>query len=113
MILTATPTNYRRWWNNSWHIVEEGGQRKAGPWTPEDDARLRALVNHAHKQGFWIRFYTIDGFAPQDNQGWSETYNFGSRQAAETRWKAAIAARVDLIATDHYEQLAPLLPISR
>ena len=35
------------------------------------------------------------------------------RNAAETRWKAAIAARVDLIATDHYEQLAPLLPISR
>ena len=108
-ILTATPTNYRRWWNNSWHIVEEGGQRKAGPWTAEDDARLRALVTHAHKKGFWIRFYTIDGFAPEDNQGWGQGYNFGSLEAAETRWKAAIKAGVDLIATDQYELLAQLL----
>src|SRR5207249_8815055 len=23
-LLASPPTNYRRWWNNSWHVVEEG-----------------------------------------------------------------------------------------
>ena len=36
-LLNEPPTNYRRWWNNSWYEVEEGGQRKAGDWTPQDD----------------------------------------------------------------------------
>ena len=61
-LLPAPPTNYRRWWNNSWYAVEEGGQHKAGDWTPQDDRRLRALVDYAHKLGYWIRFYTLDGF---------------------------------------------------
>ena len=39
-LLTERPTNYRRWWNNSWAVVEEGGQRNAGPWTPAAAARL-------------------------------------------------------------------------
>ena len=107
-LLTEKPTNYRRWWNNSWAAVEEGGQAKAGAWTPADNARLRALVNHAHRQGFWIRFYTLDGFTADDH-GWDQGYNFGSREAAELRWKAAIAAGVNLIATDQYEDLAVTL----
>jgi hypothetical protein len=86
--------------------VEEGGQRNAGDWTAADDRRLRALVRHAHRLGYWIRFYTLDGFAPDENRGWEEGYNFGSRQAAMARWKAAIAAGVNLIATDQYEALA-------
>lgn len=105
-LLTEKPTNYRRWWNNSWAEVEEGGQAKAGDWTPADNARLRALVDHAHKQGFWIRFYTIDGFGPGEDKGWGEGYNFGSREAALVRWQAAIAAGVNLIATDQFEDLA-------
>src|SRR5262249_25664174 len=40
-LLTEPPTNYRRWWNNPWFVVEEGGQQKAGDWTPADDGRLR------------------------------------------------------------------------
>src|SRR5207248_1957064 len=63
-LLPAAPTTYRRWWNSSWYSVEEGGQRKAGEWTSADDRRLRDLVDHAHKLGYWIRFYTLDGFAP-------------------------------------------------
>jgi hypothetical protein len=53
-LLTDAPTNYRRWWNNSWTEVEEGGQTRAADWTPADNARLRALVNHAHELGYWI-----------------------------------------------------------
>ncbi|MEQ1948556.1 MAG: hypothetical protein ABL995_15300 [Bryobacteraceae bacterium] len=105
-LLTEKPTNYRRWWNNSWAEVEEGGQQKAGEWTASDDARLRALVNHAHQLGFWIRFYTLDGFGTKENRGWSQGYNFGTRESALLRWKAAIAAGVDLIATDQFEELA-------
>lgn len=105
-LLTEKPTNYRRWWNNSWWEVEEGGQRAAGDWTAADDQRLRALVNRAHQLGFWIRFYTLDGFSAADNRGWDEGYNFGSRDAVLARWNAAMAAGVDLIATDQYEDLA-------
>jgi hypothetical protein len=105
-LLVEHPTNYRRWWNNSWYEVEEGGQQQAGEWTPADTSRLRALVDHAHKLGFWIRFYTLDGFAPAADHGWGKGYNFGSREAVQARWRAAVDAGVDLIATDQYEDLA-------
>jgi len=109
ILLTEKPTNYRRWWNNSWWEVEEGGQREAGDWTASDQQRLRALVDHAHQLGFWIRFYTLDGFSAADDRGWDAGYNFGSREAAMARWKAALDAGVDLIATDQYEDLANLV----
>jgi hypothetical protein len=108
-LLVEKPTNYRRWWNNSWWEVEEGGQQQAGDWTALDDQRLRALVDHAHQLGFWVRFYTLDGFSADENRGWGEGYNFGSREAALTRWKAALSAGVNLIATDQYEDLATLM----
>ncbi|HLK46967.1 MAG TPA: hypothetical protein VKT49_02470 [Bryobacteraceae bacterium] len=108
-LLTEPPTNYRRWWNNSWAEVEEGGQRQAGEWTPADNERLRALVDRAHRLGYWIRFYTLDGFAPGEDQGWDQNYNFGSPAAVRLRWNAAIQAGVDLIATDEYEELRDVL----
>ncbi|MBZ5601997.1 MAG: hypothetical protein LAO79_06800 [Acidobacteriia bacterium] len=108
-LLAEPPTNYRRWWNNSWAEVEEGGQTKAGDWTADDDRRLRALVDRAHSLGYWIRFYTLDGFTEQENRGWDQGYNFGSREAAEKRWQAAYHAGVNLIATDQYEDLAAFL----
>ena len=89
-LLTERPTNYRRWWNNSWYEVEEGGQPQAGDWTETEAARLKALVNYAHGLGFWIRFYTLDGFAPPEEQGWGTAYNFGTRKAVAVRWKAAL-----------------------
>jgi hypothetical protein len=105
-LLTERPTNYRRWWNNSWYEVEEGGQPQAGDWTRADADRLKALVDHAHKMGYWIRFYTLDGFAAEEDRGWDKGYNFGSRAAVEARWKASIKAGVNFIATDQYENLA-------
>jgi hypothetical protein len=108
-LLPAPPTNYRRWWNNSWYSVEEGGQHKAGDWTQQDDRRLRALVDHAHKLGYWIRFYTLDGFGYGEDKGWGDTYNFGSHEAVLPRWKAAIVAGVNLIASDQYEDLAKVM----
>jgi hypothetical protein len=105
-LLMDRPTNYRRWWNNSWGEVEEGGQTRAGDWTAADAKRLRSLVDRAHSLGYWIRFYTLDGFPEGDDHGWDKGYNFGSIEAARIRWRAAISAGVDFIATDQYEDLA-------
>lgn len=106
-LLTERPTNYRRWWNNSWYEVEEGGQRNAGAWTQADLKRLRSLVDRAHGLGFWIRFYTLDGF--RNGMGWNSGYNFGSADAVAERWNAALDSGVDLVATDQYEDLAELM----
>jgi hypothetical protein len=108
-LLRSPATNYRRWWNNSWLEVEQGGQTQAGDWTPAEAHRLQELVDRAHRLGYWIRFFTLDGFGPAEDRGWDQSYNFGSREAVLIRWKAAIAAGADLIATDQYEELGALL----
>ena len=64
-----SPQNYRRWWNSSWYTVEEGGEPDAGNWTPADSQRLRALVDHAHTMGYWVRFYALDGFCSRGRSG--------------------------------------------
>ena len=105
-------SNYRRWWNNPWDVVEAGGQNKAGEWTKEDNLRLRALVERAHQNDLWIRFYTLDGVDNKQDlscHGWFSGYNFGSLTAAEARWRAAIADGVDYIASDQYETLGKLV----
>jgi hypothetical protein len=102
-VVASGITNYRRWANYPWAVVERGGQPKAADWTSADRARLKALVDRAHSLNLWIRFYTLDGFAPADNKGWSVGYNFGSEAAARARWQAAIDAGVDFVATDQYE----------
>ncbi len=100
--------NFHRWWNNSWHVVEAGGANGAGKWEPEETERLRALVDHAHKLGYFIRFYTINGHTKADGAlfGYSGGYNTGSIEAAQIRWKAQLEAGVDLIATDQYQHFA-------
>jgi hypothetical protein len=100
-------TNYRRWWNNSWSVVEAGGPKDAGEWTPADAAQLATLVRRAHEAGLWIRFYTLNGLEPgEPSLGWDASYNFGSRAAAALRWRAAIETGVDFVATDQYEALS-------
>lgn len=108
-LLTSRATDYRRWWNNSWGVVEEGGETRAGAWKSADDRRLRALIDYAHTQGYWIRFYTLDGFDAKQDRGWDASYNFGSLSRVIPRWRAAIAAGVDFIATDQYETLSKYL----
>src|SRR5207249_895458 len=39
VMVQESANNYRRWWNNPWNVVERGGQRKAGPWTTQDEVR--------------------------------------------------------------------------
>lgn len=102
-IVAKPADNFRRWWNNSWHVVEAGGMPRGGDWTETDAARLKSLVDHAHAQGYWIRFYTLNGHTLEESLGWDRGYNAGSRSAVEARWRAAIEAGVDFVATDMYE----------
>jgi hypothetical protein len=87
-------------------VIEEGGQTKAAAWTGDEASRLAAFARRAHAQGYWLRFYTLDGFTPADDRGWTASYNFGSLNAAQLRWRAARQAKVDFIATDQYEAFA-------
>ncbi len=103
--------NFRRWVNYAWKDVEPGGQAKAGEWSAEDAARLKTLVDNAHRRGYWIRFYTLNGHGAGDTalRGWSPGYNFGSLEAVTLRWNAAKAAGVDFVASDQYEDCAKAL----
>lgn len=98
--------NFARWVNFPWNVVEAGGPQYAKRWTAGDSARLESLVRRAHAEGYWIRFYTLDGFAPAEDRGWTASYNFGSLEAAQQRWRAATRAGVDFIATDQYAAFA-------
>lgn len=102
-IIAPKASNYARWVNFPWLVVESGGQRSAGGWDSADAARLDALVKRAHAQNLWIRFYTLDGFL-DDDDGLTKSYDFGSDAAVRLRWRAAIETGVDFIATDHYER---------
>ena len=42
-------------------------------------------------------------------RGWDKGYNFGSREAVQLRWQAAINAGVNLIASDQYEDLSTFM----
>lgn len=109
VLIPSRATNYRRWTNFSWAVVELGGQNKAGAWTQDDDRRLRAIVTRAHDMGLWVRFYTLNGHAPDQGQGWTASYNFGSVGAVHERMAAARDAGVEFIATDQYDELGAIL----
>jgi hypothetical protein len=109
VLIPAGRTNYRRWVNFSWNVVERGGQIRAGAWTDDDDRRLRAIVSRAHELGLWVRFYTLNGHAAGQGDNWTASYNFGSAETVLPRWRAAVRAGVDFIATDQYEEFAAVL----
>jgi hypothetical protein len=100
--LSEKADNFRRWINFPWKAVEPEGQPDAGAWSDADAARLKELVDTAHEQGYWIRFYTLNGHHPVATvrNGWAPLYNFGSIDAVRERWSAARDAGVDFIATD-------------
>jgi glycerophosphoryl diester phosphodiesterase len=102
---TMPADNFHRWWNNSWTVVEKGGASKAGPWGEQAEERLHRLIEHAHQQHLWIRFYTLDGETAEEAKanGWFSTYNFRSAAEATKRITALARLHADWIATDQYE----------
>ena len=109
VLIPTGATNYRRWTNFPWAVVELGGQNKAGPWTADDARRLRAIVSRAHEMGLWVRFYTLNGHSAAESKGWTASYNFGSAAAGRERMAAARDAGVEFIASDQYEELGAVL----
>jgi hypothetical protein len=108
-LIQGRADNYHRWIGFDWAFIEKGGEANAGDWTAEDEQRLKDFISYGHKLGYLVGVYCLDGFTEAENQGWDKEYNFGSREAALTRWKAAAHAKADFISTDHYEQLSEVL----
>ena len=102
-------TNYRRWVARPWNLIEKGGVAKSEDWTPAEAQRLLAVTNQAHKLGYLIGFYHMNGHAPRAGQGWEDANNFGSLERGKLRWTACIKAGVDFISTDQYEEVAGLI----
>lgn len=98
--------NFHRWINYSWSAVEPEGQSRAKDWTDEKAARLQSLVENAHKRGYWIRFYSLNGHpvTATARLGLSPGYNFGAIEKVRIRWEAAVKAGVDFIATDQINE---------
>jgi hypothetical protein len=71
------------------------------------------LRGYGRRLRYFVSFYSINGFTPDENHGWTDEFNFGSKSAAAIRWKAAVKAHADLIATDQYEDLAKTIQASR
>jgi len=105
-ITTQKADNYHRWWGLDWAYVEKGGEEHHGDWGKEQEARLKSIVGYGHRLGYLMSFYCLDGFTPDENQGWEAEYNFGSKDAVLVRWRAAIHTHTDFISTDQYEDLA-------
>jgi len=47
-MVRGSATNYRRWWNNPWRVVEKGGQSRAADW----NRKICGVCNH------WLTTHT-------------------------------------------------------
>lgn len=72
-------------------------------------ATVKSLSGFTPPFGYLVSFYCLDGYTDSENQGWDEDYNFGSLDAARTRWNAVFRAHADFISTDQYETVAALI----
>lgn len=98
-------TPYHRFLAFHWGAVERGGPALSGEWTPAEADRLHALTTLAHRQGFQIRLYSLNGHTGPLLGG----YRFADDEAARVRWSAAADAGVDWIAGDEYREMADAL----
>jgi len=107
-LLKEPASNYHRWWAQPhWDLmVEQAPMKSAGQWTTEKDARLKALIARAHKLGYFVSVYNLNGSEP--GKGPAED-NFGSLEAVTVRWQAAAKAGTDFITSDQYEEAAKVI----
>ena len=101
----AAATAYHRFLAFHWSHVERGGPALAGDWTADEAARLKALIEHAHRQGFRVRLYTLNGHTGPPGG----SYRFINDAAARIRWLAAAGAGTDWVATDEYAAIVRTL----
>jgi hypothetical protein len=98
-------TAYHRFLAFHWSAVERGGPAAAGEWTRAESDRLRDLTALAHRRGFRVRFYCLNGHTGALLGG----YRFADDEAVRVRWLAAADAGVDWIASDEYREIAAVL----
>ena len=98
-------TAYHRFLAFHWSAIERGGPNLARDWTRDEADRLRALTDLAHRRGFRVRIYCLNGHTGTPLGG----YRFPDDEAARVRWRAAASARVDWIASDEYREIAAVL----
>jgi hypothetical protein len=104
----APSTVYHRFLAFHWGHVERGGPARAGEWTDAEAARLGAVVTRAHRQGYRVRFYTLNGHTGPPGG----SYRFIDDATARIRWRAAEAAGADWVATDEYADIVRALTAS-
>jgi hypothetical protein len=98
-------TAYHRFLAFHWSAIERGGPDQAKEWSQDEANRLRALADLAHRRGFRVRIYCLNGHSGIPRAG----YRFSDDEAARIRWLAAASAGVDWIATDEYQDIAVAL----
>jgi murein DD-endopeptidase MepM/ murein hydrolase activator NlpD len=98
-------SSYHRFLTFHWSAVEKGGPAVSRDWNGADAERLAALVSLAHARGFRTRFYCLNGHTGTLLSG----YQFPNDEAARIRWRAAVTAGVDWVATDEYAAIADFL----
>lgn len=112
-LLTKRADNWRRWFGTDWHFIEICGPTHGSDWNAATEARVKKFVDYGHRMGYLVSFYQSDGFTADQNQGWTDEYNFGSKEAARVRWNALIKAHADFISTDQYEDVAEAIHAAR
>lgn len=99
----ATP--YHRFLAFHWGAIERGGPAVAGAWTRDEADRLASLADLAHRRGYRVRVYCLNGHTGARLGG----YRFPSDESARVRWAAAAASGVDWIAGDEYPEIVAAL----
>lgn len=98
-------TAYLRFLAFHWGAVERGGPAAAGDWTPAEAERISALATLAHRRGFRVRLYSLNGHTGAIGG----SYRFADDEAARIRWTAAAEAGIDWVAGDEYREMADTL----
>lgn len=112
-LLTKRADNWRRWFGTDWHFIELCGPDHGKDWNADIEARVRHFVDYGHRMGYLVSFYQLDGFPHDQDLGWGDEYNFGSKEAARLRWDALVKAHADFISTDQYEDVAKAIHSER
>ena len=112
-LLTKRADNWRRWFGTDWHFIELCGPAHGSDWNATLEARVKHFVDYGHRMGYLVSFYQLDGFPHDQDEGWGDEYNFGSKAAARLRWDALIKAHADFISTDQYEDVAEAIRSKR
>jgi hypothetical protein len=103
--IPESSTPYLRFLAFHWGVIERGGPASAGEWTPAEMDRLSGLMSLAHRRGFRVRLYSLNGHTGPTGG----SYRFADDDTAKVRWVAAAAAGVDWVAGDEYKEMVDAL----